>query len=71
MLLMLVSAGRWALAVDKLRVYTVNYPLAYFAERIGERREIGAERLRLNLDHLSRSYQQLALAEEPSDECPS
>jgi zinc transport system substrate-binding protein len=34
MVLMLVGAGRWALAGDKLRVYTVNYPLAYFAERI-------------------------------------
>ncbi len=34
MVLLLVGAGRWALAEDKLRVYTVNYPLAYFAERI-------------------------------------
>lgn len=34
MVLLLVGAGRWALAGDMLRVYTVNYPLAYFAERI-------------------------------------
>jgi len=32
--LVLVVGGRWALAGDQLRVYAVNYPLAYFAERI-------------------------------------
>jgi len=33
-LLLAVSAVRSALAGDKLSIYTVNYPLAYFAERI-------------------------------------
>ena len=35
--LMIVALGlSWpAVASDKLTVYTVNYPLAYFAERIG------------------------------------
>ena len=31
---LLVGASQWALAGEKLRIYTVNYPLAYFAERI-------------------------------------
>ena len=32
--LLLVAAAQWALAEEKLRIYTVSYPLAYFAERI-------------------------------------
>ena len=32
--LLLVAAAQWAHAGEKLRIYTVNYPLAYFAERI-------------------------------------
>jgi zinc transport system substrate-binding protein len=32
--ILLVGASPWALAGEKLRIYTVNYPLAYFAERI-------------------------------------
>jgi zinc transport system substrate-binding protein len=32
--ILLVGGGRGALAGQKLRIYTVNYPLAYFAERI-------------------------------------
>ena len=29
-----LGASQWALAGEKLNIYTVNYPLAYFAERI-------------------------------------
>ena len=32
--LLLVAAAQWAHAGEKLRIYTVSYPLAYFAERI-------------------------------------
>jgi zinc transport system substrate-binding protein len=32
--LLLVGAARLGVADEKLRIYTVNYPLAYFAERI-------------------------------------
>jgi zinc transport system substrate-binding protein len=32
--LLLVGASQWAFAEERLRIYTVNYPLAYFAERI-------------------------------------
>lgn len=32
--ILLISGGRGALAAEKPSVYTVNYPLAYFAERI-------------------------------------
>jgi len=32
--LLIVGASHWVLAGEKLNIYTVNYPLAYFAERI-------------------------------------
>ena len=32
--LRILGASRWALAGEKLNVYTENYPLAYFAERV-------------------------------------
>jgi len=32
---LILGASHWALAGEKLSLYTVNYPLAYFAERIG------------------------------------
>ena len=38
LLLLLVITGQFAtasVADDRLRIYTVNYPLAYFAERVG------------------------------------
>ena len=35
LLLLILGAFQWALAGEKLNIYTVNYPLAYFAERIG------------------------------------
>jgi len=32
--LLILSAPQWVLAGEKLTIYTVNYPLAYFAERL-------------------------------------
>jgi zinc transport system substrate-binding protein len=32
--LLILGVSQWALAGEKLNMYTVNYPLAYFAERI-------------------------------------
>jgi zinc transport system substrate-binding protein len=34
LVLLILGASQWALAGEKLNIYTVNYPLAYFAERI-------------------------------------
>ena len=34
LVLLILAAPPWALAGEKLNIYTVNYPLAYFAERI-------------------------------------
>jgi len=34
LVLLIFGTSQWALAGEKLNIYTVNYPLAYFAERI-------------------------------------